>query len=210
MTGLGGWVGTVLRVDLTRGVATKEALREQWAHDYVGGRGVAARYFYDEVDPQVDALSPDNKLIFATGPLTGTNASCGARYMVVTKGPLTGAMTTSNSGGKWAPELKFAGYDMIILEGESPRPVYLWIFDDVVELRDADHLWGKGVFETEDALKRETGLPDCAVAAIGPAGENKVLFAAIINEKYRAAGRSGVGAVMGAKKLKAIAVRGTG
>ncbi len=210
MTELGGWVGTVLRVDLTLGAVTKEPLNEDWARQYVGGRGVAARYFYDEVDPSVDPFSPDNKLIFATGPLTGTNASCGARYMVVTKGPLTGAITTSNSGGKWAPELKFAGYDMIILEGESASPVYLWILDDVVELRPADHLWGRGVFETEDALKCETGLPDCAVAAIGPAGENKVLFAAIVNEKYRAAGRSGVGAVMGAKKLKAIAVRGTG
>ncbi|MGE4607841.1 MAG: aldehyde ferredoxin oxidoreductase N-terminal domain-containing protein, partial [Myxococcota bacterium] len=210
MSELGGWVGTVLRVDLTSGVVTKEPLNQEWARQYVGGRGVAARYFYDEVDPQVDPFSPDNKLIFATGPLTGTNASCGARYMVVTKGPLTGALTTSNSGGKWAPELKFAGYDMIILEGESASPVYLWILDDTVELRPADHLWGRGVFETEDALKRETGLPDCAVAAIGPAGENKVLFAAIVNEKYRAAGRSGVGAVMGSKNLKAIAVRGTG
>jgi aldehyde:ferredoxin oxidoreductase len=130
--------------------------------------------------------------------------------MVVTKGPLTGAITTSNSGGKWGPELKFAGYDMIIFEGRSERPVYLWIFDDQVELRSAEHLWGKGVFETEDTLKAETGLPDCSIAAIGPAGENQVLFAAIVNEKFRAAGRSGVGAVMGSKNLKAIAVRGTG
>ena len=210
MGGLCGWTGKLLRVDLTSGRITKEPLNQDWAHSYIGGRGVAARYLSEEVDPQVDALSPDNKLIFATGPLTGTNASCGARYMVVTKGPLTGAMTTSNSGGKWGPELKFAGYDMIILEGESEKPVYLWIMDDVVELRSAEHVWGKGVFETEDQLKRETGVPDCAVASIGQAGENQVLFAAIVNEKFRAAGRSGVGAVMGAKKLKAIAVRGTG
>jgi aldehyde:ferredoxin oxidoreductase len=207
---LGGWTGTVLRVDLTSGKISKEPLNEQWAREFVGGRGVAARYLFEECDPQVDPLSPENRLIFATGPLTATNASCGARYMVVTKGPLTGAMTTSNSGGKWGPELKYAGYDMLILEGQSPEPVYLWIQDDQVELRSAAHLWGKGVFETEDRLKTETGVPDASVAAIGPAGENLVLFAAIVNEKFRAAGRSGVGAVMGAKKLKAIVVRGTG
>jgi aldehyde:ferredoxin oxidoreductase len=207
---LGGWTGTILRVDLTSGRITKEPLNEAWARDYVGGRGVAARYLYEECDPEVDPLAPGNPLIFATGPLTATNASCGARYMVVTKGPLTGAMTTSNSGGKWGPELKYAGYDLLICEGESPEPVYLWIQDDVVELRSAAHLWGKGVFATEDQLKRETGVPDASVAAIGPAGENKVLYAAIVNEKFRAAGRSGVGAVMGSKRLKAIVVRGTG
>ncbi len=201
---LGGWTGKLLRVDLTRQTVAVEGLNEQWAKEYVGGRGVAARYLYDEVDPQVEPLARENKLIFATGPLMGTNASCGARYMVVTKGPLTGAITTSNSGGIWGPELKFAGYDMIIFEGRSERPVYLWIFDDQVELRSAEHLWGKGVFETEDTLNAETGFPDCAVAAFGPAGENRVLFAAIVNEKFRAAGRSGVGAVMGSKNLKAI------
>ena len=140
MAGLCGWTGTVLRVDLSSGEITKEPLNEEWARSYVGGRGVAARYLSEEVDPQVDPLSAANKLIFATGPLTGTNASCGARYMVVTKGPLTGAITTSNSGGKWGPELKFAGYDMIIIEGESKKPVYLWIMDDEVELRSAEHL----------------------------------------------------------------------
>ena len=206
----GGWTGVVLRIDLTAGTVAREPIREDWVRDYVGGRGVAARYLYEEVDPQVDPLAPENELIFATGALTGTNASCGSRYMVITKGPLTGVMTTSNSGGLWGPELKFAGYDMLIFEGRAERPVYLWIQDDVAELRPAEHLWGKGVFETEDALRRETGVPDCRVAAIGPAGENRVLYAAIVNEKFRAAGRSGVGAVMGAKNLKAIAVRGTG
>jgi len=209
-SGLGGWTGKLLRVDLTRRSIAVEDLDLTWARDYVGGRGVAARYLFEEVDPRIEPLAPENKLIFATGPLTGTNASCGARYMVVTKGPLTGAITTSNSGGRWGPELKFAGYDMILFEGRSERPVYLWIFDDQLELRPAEHLWGKGVFETEDALRSETGVADCAVAAIGPAGENRVLYAAIVNEKFRAAGRSGVGAVMGSKNLKAIAVRGTG
>jgi aldehyde:ferredoxin oxidoreductase len=161
------------------------------------------------MDPSVDALGPDNKLIMATGPLTGTNASCGSRYMVVTKGALTGAITTSNSGGHWGPELKFAGYDMVIVEGRAERPCYLLVDDDRVEIRDAANVWGKVVSETEDAIRDETGIPALRVAGIGPAGENLVRFACIINDKHRAAGRSGVGAVMGSKNLKAIAVRGT-
>jgi aldehyde:ferredoxin oxidoreductase len=197
-------------VDLSGGAIRREPLDPDWARDYVGGRGLGARYLWEEVDPRVDPLAPENKLIFATGPLTGTNASCGARYMVMTKSPLTNCVTFSNSGGRWGPELKFAGYDLIVLEGRAERPVYLWILDDRVELRSAEHLWGKGVFETEEELRRQTGVPDCSVAAIGPAGENLVRFAAIVNDKFRAAGRSGVGAVMGSKNLKAIAVRGTG
>lgn len=205
-----GWTGTVLRVNLTTKQVTKESLREDWARDYVGGRGLGARYLLAEVDPQVDPFSPENKLIFATGPLTGTNASCGARYMVVTKGPLTNAITTSNSGGHWGPELKAAGYDMVILEGRAATPCYLWIYDDQIEIRDAGHLWGKTVWETEEDLRKELGVPDAIIASIGPAGEKLVRFAAILNDLHRAAGRSGVGAVMGAKNLKAIAVRGTG
>ncbi|MDE2728586.1 MAG: aldehyde ferredoxin oxidoreductase, partial [Gemmatimonadota bacterium] len=203
-----GWAGHILRVDLSRGKATKEPLRLDWAEEYIGGRGLAARYLYEEMDPSVDALGPDNKLILATGPLTGTNASCGARYMVVTKGPLTGAITTSNSGGHWGPELKFAGYDMVIVEGRADRPCYLLVDDDRVEIRDAAGVWGKVVSETEDAIREETGMPELRVAGIGPAGENLVRFACIVNDKHRAAGRSGVGAVMGSKNLKAIAVRG--
>ena len=210
MSAAGGWTGTVLRVDLARGEIRKEPLRRDWARAYVGGRGLGARTLWEELDPGVDPLAPENLLVFATGPLTGTNASCGARYMVVTKSPLTGCMTTSNSGGRWGPELKFAGYDALLVEGRAERPVYLWIQDDAVALRPAGHLWGRGVFATEDAIRAETGAPDCSVAAIGPAGERLVRFAAIVNDKYRAAGRSGVGAVMGSKNLKAIAVRGTG
>jgi aldehyde:ferredoxin oxidoreductase len=206
----GGWTGCVLRVNLTLGSVRREELDARHARDYVGGRGLGARLLWDELDPRVDPLSPDNLLVFATGPLTGTNASCGARYMVVTKGPLTGCITTSNSGGRWGPELKFAGYDLLVLEGRAEEPVYLWILDDRVELRPAGRLWGRGVFETEDEIRRETGVADCSIASIGPAGENGVLYAAIVNDKYRAAGRSGVGAVMGSKNLKAIAVRGTG
>ena len=204
-----GWAGQILRVDLTRGSVTTEPLRLDWAEEYIGGRGLGARYLYEEMDPSVDALGPDNKLIMATGPLTGTNASCGSRYMVVTKGALTGAITTSNSGGHWGPELKFAGYDMVIVEGRAERPCYLLVDDDRVEIRDAANVWGKVVSETEDAIRDETGIPALRVAGIGPAGENLVRFACIINDKHRAAGRSGVGAVMGSKNLKAIAVRGT-
>lgn len=207
---IGGWTGTVLRVDLTRGAIKKEKLREEWAREYVGGRGLGARYLWEEVDPAVDPFAPANKLLFVTGPLTGTNASCGARYMIVTKGALTGTITTSNSGGHWGPELKFAGYDMLILEGRAARPCYLWIHDEQVELRDAAHLWGKGCWETEEMIRAESGVPDAIVACIGPAGENLVRFAAVMNDLHRAAGRSGVGAVMGSKLLKAIAVRGTG
>ena len=205
-----GWTGTVLRVNLTTRQISKEPLREEWARDFIGGRGLGAKYLFEEVNPQVDAFSPENKLIFATGPLTGTNASCGARYMVVTKGPLTNTITTSNSGGHWGPELKAAGYDLIILEGRAATPCYLWIYDDQVEIRAAGHLWGKTVWETEEHLRRELGIPDAIIASIGPAGEKLVRFACIMNDLHRAAGRSGVGAVMGAKNLKAIAVRGTG
>jgi aldehyde:ferredoxin oxidoreductase len=206
----GGWTGTILRINLTRGSIKKEPLRQDWAQEYVGGRGLGARYLWEEVDPGLDPFSPRNKLLFVTGPLTGTNASCGARYMVVTKGPLTGAMTTSNSGGHWGPELKCAGYDMIIVEGRAKRPSYIWIHNSEVEIRSAEHLWGRGVWETEESIRKESGVPDSIVASIGPAGENLVRFAAILNDLHRAAGRSGVGAVMGSKMLKAIAVRGTG
>lgn len=207
---MGGWSGNILRVNLTTGKHTVEPTNMDWAREYVGGRGLADRYLYEEMDPAVDALSPENVLIFATGPLTGTPAPCGARYMVVTKGPLTGAITTSNSGGHWGPELKFAGYDLLILEGKAPKPSYLFVYDDHVEIRDAAEYWGKGVSDTEDGLKDELGVPGLRVAAIGPAGENLVRFACIMNDKHRAAGRGGVGAVMGSKNLKAIAVRGTG
>lgn len=207
---MSGWKGKVLRVNLTAGQVTVEPIREDWAKQYIGGRGLAARYLYDEMDAKADPLSPENKLIFATGPLTGTPVPCGARYMVVTKGALTNAITTSNSGGHWGPELKFAGYDMLIIEGKSPKPCYLFINDDQVEIRDAAHYWGKGVNDTEDGLRSELGIPALRIASIGPAGENLVRFACIMNDKHRAAGRSGVGTVMGSKNLKAIAVRGTG
>lgn len=205
---MGGWTGTLLRVNLTQGEIIKEAVNMDWAREYIGGRGLATRYLYEEGVATVEPLSPANKLILATGPLTGTGAPCGARYMVAAKGPLTGAIAASNAGGQWPAELKFAGYDMIIFEGQAEKPVYLWVYNDQVELRDASHLWGKTTWETEDLIHAETD-PEAKIAGIGPAGEKQVLFACVVNDKHRGAGRSGVGAVMGSKNLKAVAVRGT-
>ena len=202
------FIGKILRVNLTeRSIKVEELPKD--AELYLGGRGLASKILYDEIDPKVDPFSPENKLIFATGPLTGTAAPTGGRYMVVTKGPLTGTIASSNSGGYFGAELKFAGYDMIIFEGKADKPVYLSIKDDHVELKDASHLWGKDVFETTDMLLEEFGDPKARVACIGPAGEKLVRFAAIMNDKHRAAGRTGVGAVMGSKNLKAVIVRGT-
>jgi aldehyde:ferredoxin oxidoreductase len=181
----------------------------QWAQQYLGSRGLATKYLMEEIDPKVDPLSPDNKLIIATGPLTGTIASTGGRWTAVTKGALTGAIAASNSGGQFGGELKMAGYDFIILEGRSPKPVYLFIQDEVAQLLPADDLWGKSVWEIEPAIKAAHNDPLIRIASIGQAGEYGNRYACIVNDLHRAAGRSGVGAVMGSKHLKAIAVRGT-
>jgi aldehyde:ferredoxin oxidoreductase len=206
--GMTGWTGRVLRVDLGRGTAGWEPLDPGRARDYLGGRGLGIRYLLDEVDPRCDPLGEGNKLVMATGPLTGTRAPTGARYMVTTKSPLTGAVTCSNSGGHFPAELKKAGADAVIFEGRSPEPVYLWVEDGRAELRPAGHLWGLDTHATHDQAVAETDSA-AKVACIGPAGERGVLFASIMNDRDRAAGRSGVGAVMGAKNLKAVAVRGT-
>ena len=203
------WTKRVLRVDLSSGTCKEEPLNMEWAQEYLGQRGLATKYFVEEVDPKVDPLSPGNKLIFTTGPLTGTMASTGGRYSVVTKGPLTGVIACSNSGGYIGAEIKMAGWDMIICEGRSEKPVYLWIQDDKAELRDASHLWGKTTWDTEEIIKNSHQDPQIRVSSIGRAGENGVLYACVVNDLHRAAGRSGVGAVMGSKNLKALAVRGT-
>ena len=203
------WAGKILRVNLTAGTCTSEPLNQDWANDYLGGRGLGTKYFVEEVDATVDPLGEDNKLLWCTGPLTGTVASTGGRYCVVTKGPLTGAIACSNSGGYFGAELKMAGRDMIIVEGKSDKPVYLSIVDDEAELRDASHIWGKTVWDTEEIIKREAQDPQVRVSSIGRAGENCVKYAAVVNDLHRAAGRSGVGAVAGSKNLKAISVRGT-
>ena len=201
-----GWNGKLLRVDLTNRTVAVEGIDPQVAKDFIGGRGWAIKYLYDEVDPTVDPLAEENKLIFGTGPLTGTPAPTGNRYMVVTKSPLTGAISCSNSGGVFPTEMKHTGFDMFIFEGKAEQPVYLWVNGDQVEIRPADHVWGKDTHETEDIVLAETD-PKAKVACIGPAGERLALIAAIMNDKHRAAARSGVGAVMGSKNLKAVAVR---
>jgi aldehyde:ferredoxin oxidoreductase len=203
------WAGKLLRVNLTAGTCKAEPLNMQWARDYIGQRGLATKYYVEEVDAKVDPLSPANKMIWATGPLTGTMASTGGRYSVITKGALTGAIACSNSGGYWGAELRMAGWDMIIFEGKSAKPVYLVIEDDKAELHDAAFIWGKSVWETEPAIKAKHQEPQMRVSSIGRAGETGCLYAAVVNDLHRAAGRSGVGTVMGSKNLKAIAVRGT-
>lgn len=204
-----GWIGKLLRVNLTDKKCSVEKLNESWAAEYLGGRGLATKYFTEEVGADVDPMSADNKMIFATGPLTGTYGAANGRYMVITKSPLSGTIASSNSGGYFPSELKYAGYDMVIFEGKADKPLYLRIHNDKCELADASHLWGKSTFETEDIILQEFH-GDAKVASIGPAGENEVFFSCIMNDKHRAAGRSGVGMVMGSKNLKAIAVRGTG
>ena len=203
------WHGKVLRVNLSEGHSEVEPLNMRWAQDYLGERGLASKYLSESMDAEADPMGPENVLIFATGPLTGTMASTSGRYAVVTKGPLTNAIACSNSGGKFGAELKFAGYDLLIIEGRAEKPVYLHIVDDEVEILPADEIWGETVWHTEEWLKARHQNPLLKVASIGVAGERGVRYACIVNDLHRAAGRSGVGAVMGSKNLKAIGVHGT-
>lgn len=206
-----GWIGKILRVDLTNRSSRIEELDPTTARMFVGGHGVATKILMDEMDPKVDPLSPDNKMIFSTGPLTGTSAITSGRYMVTSKSPLTGLLGFANSGGFFGPAMRAAGYDHIILEGRSDKPVYLWIDDEKVEIRDAGHIWGKLTDESDEIVRQEVeGAGEKArIVCIGPAGEKLVKIAAVINDKHRAAARCGLGAVMGSKNLKAVAVRGT-
>ncbi len=204
-----GWNGTILRVDLSKRKFKKEPLDVRAAERFLGGRGLGSWILYNEADPKADALGPANKLIFAPGPLSGTNAPSAGHYNVVTKSPLTGGIAASSSGGIFGPMLKYAGYDMILFEGRANKPVYLWVNDERVEIRDAADLWGKTVYAATEAIRDATD-EEASVACIGPAGERMALLANVINDFSRAAGRSGVGAVMGSKNLKAVAVRGTG
>ena len=203
------WTRNVLRVNLTNGSITTEPLNMQWANDYLGQRGLATKYLVEETDPTCDALSPDNKMIMTTGPLTGTMVSTAGRYSVVTKSPLTGCIACSNSGGYFGNEMKNAGWDMVILEGKSPKPVYLYIENDKAELLPADDLWGKSAWETDEQIHAKHQDPLVRIAVVGRAAEKGCLFSAIVNDLHRAAGRSGVGTVMASKNLKAVAIRGT-
>ena len=209
-----GYMGKILNVDLTTGELQDEPLDEKLCRDFLGGYGLGAKILYDRMTPGADALGPDNLLGFFTGPLTGSPSIEGNRFVVVCKSPLTDTWGDANCGGTFGPNLKFAGYDGVVFSGASDKPVYLYIESGKPELRDAASLWGKDSNETEDLLKEAHGEEKgregkkVEVASIGQAGENLSLLAAVMNDKGRAAGRSGVGAVMGSKKLKAIAVSG--
>ncbi|MFW6318947.1 MAG: aldehyde ferredoxin oxidoreductase family protein [Bacillota bacterium] len=200
-----GYMGKILRINLSNGQIQVEDLDFEMAKKFVGGRGLGSKMLYDEIDPKVDALSPENKIIFMNGPMSGTPTPTGGRYMVITKSPLSGTIASSNSGGTWGARLKYAGYDGIIVEGKAKKPVYVEINEENIEIKDASHVWGKLVGETTDVLQTSK---DSNVLTIGPAGENLSRMASIMNERDRAAGRSGVGAVMGSKNLKAIVVSG--
>lgn len=202
--------GKILRVDLSSGKIKTEEVDKSLLRSYIGGRGYASRLLYEELPAKTDPLAPENILIFSAGPLSGTSAPTGGRYMVVTKGPLTGYIASSNSGGVWGAELARAGYFLVVLTGKAARPSYLWIKDEKVELRDASEFWGLDTHAATDALVDAVGDPAAKVACIGPAGEKLAKVACIINDKHRAPGRSGVGAVMGSKNLKALVVKGSG
>ncbi len=205
-----GYKGKILRVDLTKCKVFKEELRRELVHLFLGGRGICSKLLFDLTPMGVDAFAPENVLIVATGPLTGTIAPTAGRYHVSSKSPLTGGLGYGNSGGYFGPELKYAGYDALIVQGRSKKPVYLFISDEEVLLRDAKDIWGKDTFETDRIVREEIGDWEAQAIYIGHAGERMVRFAAIINNYFRAAARTGIGAVMGSKKLKAIVVRGTG
>ena len=204
-----GWVGKILKVDLSSGAITTEPT-EPYIDDYLGGRGLGVRLIYDNYRPGTDAFDPSNPLIFSMGPLTGTALSGSGRVDVTALSPMSQLRAKSNFGAYWGPEVKFAGYDHIVIQGRAEKPCYLWINDGRVEIRDAAHLWGQDTFDTQKLIQQELADPEIKVVCIGPAGERLVRFACIITETGDAAGRTGMGAVMGSKNLKAIAVRASG
>ncbi|MFC1912791.1 aldehyde ferredoxin oxidoreductase family protein [Chloroflexota bacterium] len=200
------YAGTILRVDLSRREVSREPT-SSYSKNFLGGRGINTKILYDEVPPEIGPFDPANILIFGAGPLCGTPVSA-SRTEVTTQSPETGFLASSNFGGYFGPELKFAGYDHIIISGKADKPVYLFIYNDQVEIRDASHLWGKDTYKTQEIVRSELG-PEVKVACIGQAGENRVYFATIQHELRHGAGRTGTGSIMGSKNLKAIAVRGT-
>jgi aldehyde:ferredoxin oxidoreductase len=204
------YAGKILHVDLTkRKGVKKQDLDTNFAKTYLGGKGFGAKLLYDMVPPKLDPFSPQNPVIFCTGPLTGTMTPTN-RYCIVTKSPLTGFFSDSYAGGDFSPELKFAGYDVVVIKGKASKPVYLWINDENVELKSAKGIWGLDTYQTQERILEELGDKSVKVACIGPAGEKRVRFAVVDSSPHRQAGRCGTGAVMGSKNLKAVAVRGTG
>ena len=203
------WAGQILWVDLTNKEITKKDLPEELAVNYLGQSGINAKILYDSINENTRPFDPENPLIFGTGPLTGTLAPCSGRYTVTSLSPLTNLFGDANSGGHFGPELKYSGFDHIVITGSSEEPVYLWINEGEAKIKSASHLKGLDTWKTEDKIKAELGQETAQVACIGPAGENLVRFAAVINNKCRAAGRTGMGAVMGSKNLKAVVVKGS-
>jgi aldehyde:ferredoxin oxidoreductase len=204
----GGYFGRMLRIDLSTRKMAEEVISDDFALKFLGGSGFAAHYVFNEINPDVDPLSRENKLIFAAGPFCGTSFPAGNRYAVASKSPLTGIWGHATASGFWGPELRFTGHDGIIIEGRADSPVYLYVTGNEKRILDARHLWGKMTSETQEIIRSDLGDKKVRVACIGPAGENLVRYACIINDKGCAAGRTGMGAVMGSKNLKAIAVRG--
>ncbi|MEM2489176.1 MAG: aldehyde ferredoxin oxidoreductase family protein [Thermoplasmata archaeon] len=216
----GGYVGNIGVINLTRKKVKIEKINEKIARKYLGGKGYALALLYEYVKKyeskrkplkDLDPLGPDNVLIFATGPGTGISGfpSPGRYHVMALRSPLTGSIGSANSGGEWGPFLKFAGFDMLVIEGASKKPVYISVIDGVIKIHDASEYWGMNTFDTDDSLKKTVKNKNVSVACIGPAGENLVPMACIVNDKHRAAGRTGLGAVMGSKKLKAILVSGS-
>lgn len=204
-----GYTNQVLRVDLTNKKSSVEPLNMNWAEKYIGSKGLAIKYLYEELEPGIDPLGPDNKLLFTTGPMTGTPVPCSGKLSIAAKSPATGTMNDCSIGGHIALKIKYAGYDMVIFEGALEKPGYVVIEDDKVTFKDAGELWGKGSHEAEKLLFDEYGM-EYSFLSIGPAGENLVSMSCINSDYYRQAGRGGIGAVMGSKKVKAVAVKGTG
>ena len=204
-----GYQNKVLRINLTEKKASTEPLRMDFAEKYIGSKGLVIRYMYEELQPGIDALGPDNKLFLTTGPFTGTPVPCSGKLSVAAKSPATGTMNDCSIGGHAGIRIKFAGYDMIIFEGQLAEPGYVVIEDDEIKFVDAGDLWGKGSHEAESILAEEYGR-EFSILSIGPAGENLSNMACINSDYYRQAGRGGIGAVMGSKKMKAILVKGTG
>lgn len=206
---MNGYAGKLLRVNLSLSEITEEKLDPRLLQDYIGGTGLGVKLLYDELPPETAPLSPQAKIIFATGPITATLLGTAGRYQVCFKSPLTGILCDSSSGGHWGAELKQTGFDVLILEGKAARPVYLYIRDGFAELRPAEAWWGVDTYSTIEGLQVEVGDPKARVLCIGPAGENGVLYSCMVNDTGRTPGRGGTGAVMGSKNLKAIVVRGT-
>ena len=207
MKSISGYAGRILRVDLATGKLVSVDFPKELAYDFLGGSGLGTKILWDEVGPEVEPLSPENELIIAVGPLTGTIYPTAGRFEVVTKSPLTGIYGDANAGGHFAPKMKQAGFDAVVVRGRASHPVYLWLNDGEAEIRDAKRVWCHGTVETEKLLREELGDPLLQVVSIGQAGENLVRYAAVMNEGCAAA-RSGVGAVMGSKNLKAVAAQG--